>query len=346
MREHFLIGLLIVALIPLALYFRQFHYGLSTQPQDWGDFGNLFAGITSLLALVAILFSLQTTKAQFKKQSEDTIFFNLLNVHIEKVKNISIVKEDEGKESSKEGYFAFQEFVSLINQKADEHLFDLGRLRYINDPRSISSAAAFIFATHLRVYEKLSPDKALKDISPSSQEEKNKVVEYLLKFEGQARNERVDAVFRLSSWGEEEKEKAREELKPIGSCYFNSASIQDKSKSLREIFDSFYKDYSPFYGHYFRNMHHTLRYIRKTENEDEYKKIYRAQLSRFEIAALFYNYMSAFAGPEFVKNVYDMKMFDNGIYRPDIFFNPSQEVFEALIKDRYEQRKQYSGSEQ
>jgi hypothetical protein len=321
-----IVMLAIVACLPLVLYFSQFHVGLTKDPNDWGNFGNLFAGCAGLLAFVGLLLSLQITRTQFRIQSEETTFFHLINIHLEKVKNISVNK--------KERYNAFEEFVALIHRIVKERLISMGRFRYVHDPVSISDSAVGLFGQYMSKFERYKKQKLLGDEEYFfSIESKKAIVDYLLKREKYDRDEVIKTLFGFPFPPEVD-----EKLESIGLGYFLDIPITEKRDFLRGVFESFYDTYGHYYGHYFRSMHHILRYIRKTRECEEYRKIFRAQLSRFEIAALFYNYMSDYAGSEFVKNVYEMNMFEGGIFLTDLFFTPSNEAFQALIQDQYEKK--------
>lgn len=326
-RHFFALITIFFAILALALvlYFYQFHGTLSHIQSDWGAFGEYLAGtfgtVISLLALIGLIFSIEITKRQFKKQSEESTFFNLLNLHINKVNNLVLDKH--------QGYNVFCQYLRLFEAEARRHLIDDARFRYVKQPDAISNSAATLFGRYMNIQFPTIPAFHNFSTQHCTTEEKKRVVQYLLDIKKEDRDETIKAAF---------KDHVAEELYTIGLGYFMDYSLKEKSESLLNIFQHFYDDYGQFFGHYFRNMHHILRYVKTTEQSEEYIKIYRAQLSRFELSALFYNYMGSNAGSEFISNSYEMKIF-RGIYTPDLFFTPTQDEFEQLVKYRYDNAK-------
>lgn len=87
----------------------------------------------------------------------------------------------------------------------------------------------------------------------------------------------------------------------ILNCYIK----KDEKKNLTALYDSFYKEYNEMIGHYFRNIYHILKFIKKTSEKNEieldskfYTNILRAQLSNSELALLFLNALSKYGKKE------------------------------------------------
>jgi len=84
-------------IIITSIYFYKFHNSLSDQQNDWSAFGcyvgGLLSPIFSLLALYGIFYSTEITKDQFRKQTEDSNFFSLLNIHLSKISNFKYTEE-------------------------------------------------------------------------------------------------------------------------------------------------------------------------------------------------------------------------------------------------------------
>ncbi|PKR79199.1 hypothetical protein CEY16_05500 [Halalkalibacillus sediminis] len=79
-------------------------------------------------------------------------------------------------------------------------------------------------------------------------------------------------------------------------------NFNDKEK-LIAIFDEFYILYEPLLGHYFRNMYRIIKFIEESDlkevEKNNYRGIFRAQLSSDEIYFLFYNVNFSSKGKEF-----------------------------------------------
>lgn len=320
----------ILALVPLVLYFYQFNGKLSNSQSNWGAFGEYFAGtfgtVISLLALIGLIFSIEMTKRQFRRQSEESTFFNLLNLHINKVNNLVL-------DETHKGYNSFEQYRHLFEAEVRKHLINDARFRYVKQPDAISNRAATLFGRYMN--SQFPTIAAFHNFSTQhcTTEEEKIVFQYLLDKKEEDRDEIIK-----ESFGFPFPKEVAEELYNIGLGYYMDYSLKEKAEFLHNTFEHFYDDYGQFFGHYFRNMHHILRYVKTTETAKDYIKIYRAQLSRFELAALFYNYMGSNVGTEFISNIYEMKMF-KGIYTSDLFFTPTQDEFEQIIKYRYDNAK-------
>ncbi|MBD9354813.1 putative phage abortive infection protein [Methylomonas albis] len=81
---------------------------------------------------------------------------------------------------------------------------------------------------------------------------------------------------------------------------------------INTIYDDFYNEYGHIIGHYFRTVYNIIKFVDIANIEENEKKIYtnliRAQLSKFELALLFYNSLN----PKFglVKFLPLMKKYD------------------------------------
>ena len=66
---------LLIAAIPMSLYFSIFHYALTTEHSKWGEFGSFVGGVispsVSVLAFIGLLYSIEVTKKEFNSQSDD-----------------------------------------------------------------------------------------------------------------------------------------------------------------------------------------------------------------------------------------------------------------------------------
>lgn len=87
----------------------------------------------------------------------------------------------------------------------------------------------------------------------------------------------------------------------ILNCYIKNAEV----KNINTLYDNFYKEYNEIIGHYFRNIYHILKYIKKTSEKKQididskfYTNILRAQLSNSELALLLLNALSKYGKDE------------------------------------------------
>ena len=249
------IVLFFVLLIPMGLYFSNFHGGLSFNHTTWGEFGSFYGGVLgpaiSLLAIIGLLWNLYVTTKQFRLQSENSIFFNLLTLHNNKVQSVEFENKEDGKIT---GFSAFKEYVEKFNLKYDN----------------------------------------------SIREDKGIIIK-----NDHALNKNPD--------------------------------LETKLYIIKEINKKFYHDFGHIFGHYFRNIYYILKFIDKTELSETNSKIFRAQLSRYELTALYYNAISNLPGAKYIELLikYDIL---NGIYSSDICYSPDKiemkDVLDYILKEK------------
>lgn len=82
------------------------------------------------------------------------------------------------------------------------------------------------------------------------------------------------------------------------------------------VFEEVYKRFEGSMGHYFRNLYHTIRWVHNAncfennEENKEYIRIIRAQLSSYELIVLYYNCMVE-QGEKLKKLAIEYNLFDN-----------------------------------
>lgn len=104
---------------------------------------------------------------------------------------------------------------------------------------------------------------------------------------------------------------------------------QNQREKLNLIYVSFFKNYGPEIGHYFRNLYRIMKFIDKSSLELEEKKEYigimRAQLSTAEFRLIFYNCVS-FYGEDFKELVLKYNFFD-GHLDSEVLIRPEHYEF-------------------
>jgi hypothetical protein len=166
--------------------------------------------------------------------------------------------------------------------------------------------------------------------------EADEVRTFFAKLEKVSRQSAITRFFELLD--SETAKDCTDRLYHIGLEYFNQLPTEDKRKWLSDLFTSFHDEHGHYFDHYFRNMQHIFGYIRRTKESEEYGKIFQAQLSRHEIALLFYNCLSKYADPEFVSNIRQMDMLKGGS-PSDLFFQPTEVELDTLVNPRYNAKK-------
>ncbi len=305
----------LVGVVPLVLYFYRFNSELSYAHSVWGEFGSLYGGVLgptfALLAFVGLLWNLDRTKKQFRSQSEDNTFFNLVTLHNNKVQMIEFEKPNG---SIVSGFGAFKKYSEEFNRIYEEDSIRVARLELSKNTRNIpNNAAEFLWNKYAKQYQE----------------------EAVFWNNREASLEKMASLFENSDdpWelqkcviGTDDaiSSKDKESLVSIGRVAIEDFSSEKRIEIIKRVNDFFYHEYGHMLGHYFRNIHYILKAIDATEKPSEYSKLFRAQLSRYELAMIYYNSISDNASEEFIRLVvkYDLL---NGLYWPDICYSPDSD---------------------
>lgn len=83
------------------------------------------------------------------------------------------------------------------------------------------------------------------------------------------------------------------------------------------IADVIYKEYGHILGHYFRNMFYVMDTINEFSDKKNYKELFRAQLSRFELTLGLFNAVSSNSSIKMVKLLEEFDVFKD-VYPEDL----------------------------
>jgi len=294
-----IVFLIILGLIPVILYFWIFHNGLAQIHTRWGEFGSFISPIVSILAFIGLLYSIEITKEQFKKQSEESGFFNLLNLHINKVNQFAGGPNQEIK-----GIEAFRFYADEFKTIYNEHCIDYARFAMADNTDNLPNIG------YQFLYKKITR----KDCLYAGEDEIRVVLNHFRRF----REDKLEG-FKVLVDVECLSPEDRDILQCIGAIVFEDASSEWRLKKLSIIYEYFYDRYGHIFGHYFRNMYYVLQYGDKTRRGKYFARIYRAQLSRYELAILFYNIMGPYTSSDFNSLIFKYDMLD-GLYGPDLCY--------------------------
>lgn len=305
----------IIGVIPLVLYFCKFHYELSLTHNVWGEFGALYGGIMgpvfTLLGFIGLLWNLDITKKQFREQSQDSTFYNLINLHNNKVRMI----EFSGSEKVKMvGFEAFKKYSEEFCRIYDNESIRVARIELSNNTRNLTdNAGEFLW----KKYPKQSHEG---DIFWSNRGANLEILASLFEKTTDTWELQKSLIGTDDSITVED----RESLISIGHVTIEDSSPEKRIELIKTVNDFFYHDYGHMLGHYFINIYFILKNIDKAEKSIEYSKLYRAQLSRYELVMIYYNCIGGRANEEFIRLVIKYDLF-NGIYWRDICYFPEAE---------------------
>lgn len=312
----------------LCFYFKQFHGHWSSKPADWGTFGGYFGSITGLLAFGGVLITAFLAEKRAKEtevkseeryinDSERNTFFQLLDLHRSKFENVVDYNNDcKGAEAFKQYtqkanryfnlYVIYEDIIAsgmdAFRDKGEREIIDLMKEAIkILDEKSNHITTEDDLIERLRFY--LETDKTIPSIHIPEESELNGVY--------------ID-------W--------------CGELY-SKMSPREIVEKMREVFDIIYKEDGHILGHYFRNMYYMMDIMSHfSSSKINYKHLFRAQISRYEIALGLFNAVSSKSGSNMIHYLMDFNIFKD-IYPTDItclnafaFNNKGERVDEYVEK--------------
>lgn len=317
MKKRYLIPIVLTSifgLIFVILYITKFHGGLSETHGAWGEFGSFFGGVVSpvvaILAFITVLYSFDLTKEQFRKNNDNSTFFSLIELHGKKVDSIKYT----GFKKEHANYQAFKVYNSLYQKILSLELTRLAR-RLISENISNLNERGFEL-----LWKKLKTD--FRDESPYtySDTQKKKIIEYFDKTDDKW--ELIKCVIGPEQNTSNEDFNA---LESTGLLHIIDSQSEERVKFIQQAHTYFYEEFGHLLGHYFRNVHYILEHIDSMNNSIEYSKIFRAQLSRYELALMYYNSLSLMSSKRHVELLLRYDIF-NGLYSSDLFYSPDKET--------------------
>ncbi|NOQ27561.1 MAG: hypothetical protein GQ564_19535 [Bacteroidales bacterium] len=306
-----------VGVLFLILYLYHFKGGFSQTHSAWGEFGSFFGGIISplvaILAFIAILYNFELTKEQFSKNSNNSTFFSLLDLHNKKVSSIAYLTKDKTDILS---FHAFKLYNDEYQKIISKHLKLYARNLICNDIDSIG------FKGYNLLWEKLSGiTKEFRNESTycGDIKQNQKIKDYFIR-EGDTW-ELLKGIIGSEQEILNQKSKTLEE---ISLNFMLDTNSEERVKFLQYVHSLFYQEFGHILGHYFRNIHYILEHIDSIKPSKNYGNIFRAQLSRYELALMYYNSLSMMSSSRHVKLLKKYDIF-NGLYSSDIFYTPDKE---------------------
>jgi len=326
----------LISIIMIIIYFWKSNDGLSYDSNSWSAFGSYFGSVTGLLAFAGVLYSshlsekrAEEAEAKLEQQekesrkryiedSERAIFFQLLDLHNNKLESVNYnpLSKTETKiyfysnvdhifpKDNKSGFEAFKSYVKLANNYLCMYLIAKDIEKYNTKQQLIEYYSDQQTQNFDHIYKATfnSQDYATLNQKLSDSILNNNIYE--------------------NDWFNDD-------------CYkwallkCKKLNKKEMYEALKYSYDLIYRDYGHILGHYFRNMYYildTITNFRGGVDKDEYKKkyarIFRAQLSRFEIALIICNAVSSQSTKKVIEllQYYDIL---NGFYNGDLIFTKS-----------------------
>jgi hypothetical protein len=316
MKKIYLISIILTSLtglILLILYLINFHNGLSDNHGTWGEFGSFFGGVISpvvaILAFITVLYSFELTKEQFAKNNDNSTFFSLIELHGKKVESI----KHTGFKKELDNYQAFKEYTNEYQKIIALELTRLARQLMAKDISNLNDRGFEL------LWKKLKMEFKTESPYTYSDNQKDKIIEYF---------NRTDDKWELIKCiiGPEQNTDIEDfdALESIGLLHILDSDSEERVKFIQIAHSYFYEEFGHILGHYFRNVHYILEHIDSINDSVKYSKIFRAQLSRYELALMFYNSLSLMSSKRHVDLLLKYDIF-NGLYSSDLFYSPDKE---------------------
>jgi len=254
-------------IIVISAYIWNFNeYKISEKAVDWGTFGDFVGGtLNPTLAFLSFLALLQTIRIQSKE-----------------LKKSSEALELSKEELSKSSRALEEQSASLKIQNFESTFFNM-----INLHKEIIDNLSLISLKKEWKYDGRSVWFGTKKSIP----EKDRKYLYSI----------LDLPIDIEEIDNLYGKKVISKLFEILNCYIKTA----KDQNVTTLYYNFYKEYNEIIGHYFRNIYHILKFIKKNSEKKEieidskfYTNILRAQLSNSELALLLLNALSKYGKDE------------------------------------------------
>lgn len=331
MKKKYVLALLIgffISVMPLAIYFSKFHHEFSSSHEVWGEFGSLYGGVLgpafAFLAFIGLLWNLEVTKRQFRSQSEDNTFFNLISLHNNKVEMIEF-SDSNGVTTS--GFGAFKKYSAEFTRMYHEDSIRVARIEISKNTRKLTdNAGEFLWGKYARKYNEQGTFWSNKEAN---------LAKLISLFENS--NDPWELQKGLIGTDDSISDEDKESLISIGRVAIEDYRPDKRIEIIKRVNEFFYHDYGHMLGHYFRNIHYILKTIDASEKSVEYSKLFRAQLSRFELAMIYYNSISENSSEEFINLVFKYDLL-NGVYQSDICYFADASIRSMDLKYMLQQK--------
>lgn len=325
MRRKYKLMIFFTSLIGVSfiiLYLYVFHGALSDNHGTWGEFGSFFGGIISplvaILAFIAVIYNFDLTKDQFKKNSDATTFFSLLDLHSKKVESTTYIAQDKSEIIS---YHAYKLYTEEYQKIISKELKLFARRLICNEIDSIG------YKGYDFLWKRLSGLlREFRDAPAYNGDiQQNQKIKDYFEREGDTW-ENLKGII-----GSEQEILTQDSktLEEISLNYILDTNSENRVKFIQYVHSIFYQEFGHVLGHYFRNTHYILEHIDSIKKEKNFGNIFRAQLSRYELALMYYNSLSLMSSKRHVDLLLKYDIF-NGLYSSDIFYAPDTET---ILKD-------------
>lgn len=277
----------------------------------------------------------ELTNKTMKKQQFESTFFNMISLHQ------SISKDIKDKDGVFEVFF--RDFEKEYSKQLKEYTNKQVKAKLFSTYKDEESLEEMLETIYMgqEVKAIMEGDIILLTGDPTSIKYKERVREWLQRTEGRLRKD-----FKEISQNPSLRSQMIEEIdyyKLIGTeIYIPNLSVIDFRKLVEEFkdkpnhaikvkaYENTYLKYERIIGHYFRNLYRIEKLLSEQgfsfEDRSNYRGIWRAQLSSFELKMLYYNVNFSEKGYKFKNLLLNTGFFDDHIKSQDLIWRNDHEL--------------------
>lgn len=301
------IAMLIIAAVMIFIYVLKFGgNSLSDDSGDWDAFGSYLGAITGILAFIGVLWSMYENEkynkenkalveSQNKETSERDTFFKLLDLHANKFNSVEYVESTDKSVSASE---AFKKYAEEANNYLKHVIVFKFVLDEIDSGKAVDNLENLFYNRYHQV-NNIVKDDILKVDKFNDTATRIKILR-----ENLQRNE----VYEINHVESAVEIALKEKPLPAEDLYEYS----------RIAADAIYHKYGHITGHYFRNLYYAMKITSEFSSNNDYRKLLRAQISRYEIAMNLYNALSSRSSPEMIDLLNEYNLFKDQ-YIDDVY---------------------------
>jgi hypothetical protein len=309
--------------MPLAVYFYNFNGGLSSDHSTWAELGSYLGGSYGALAFVALIYTTNITRKQFKIQNEDSVFFKLYDSLQNRI-SIATISID-GKEC--DAHQLIKELANKFYSELSEESVEIARLLLAKNPESISDL------NFMKIFQAINGEDYLEKFTA----DKESLIQNI--------NSQVDFNSRweelknyIGSRGTEGSQ-LKDALRATGSVNFYKIPFSERSSHYKIVYDKLSIEYGEFLDFYFKNIKYLLKFASKSTNKDLYVNYFKSQLTKYELILLFYYIVGSEHKVEDKIIFLNLSVFDELLsidYHKLMIDAPSKEIIKGELNSVFE----------
>ena len=336
---NWLVFISIIAIILILYWYFNSHGPFENKAADWGDFGSILAAVIGLIAFIGVLFTLRQSKQQFTNSEDRAIFFELLKIFISYRDSLRVIRIDWKYNHKNHQWDITQSNEFCPTERTYQQIY--GELYH-----------SFYLEIRKGIPENFSKDEFIKKNIPSNCSE----AQWLLTYGPLAIA--INYIYDEYNW---EKNGGMMEIPSIPlnaydylclnaiKFYLEQNNMKPITKAYAKAADQCLEIYKNQLGTYFNNAYNIVNMVSEFAEPTKYIDIFRAQLSKNELAILFFYSFSSFSTPQ-TRNLYlknnlfkdldlrDIRLKEQTINKSvsrEIYIKFSSYISQVEMKDEY-----------